>query len=377
MKSFYFFLFRSIPIFLLILFLAGFSRLMAQDENPWTEKPELELFGFVDVFYAWDFNQPTTPYRQVFFFHHNRHNEFNLNLGMIKMSVSQTKYRANFALQAGTYPNDDYVNENATLKNVYEANAGISLNKKNNLWIDAGIFISHLGFESIMSIDNWTLTRSLVIENLPYYLAGAKLTYNPSEVVEIGGLIVNGWQRIQRVQGNSLPSIGTQLLITPNEKYTFNWSTFFGTDDPDSTRRLLYFNNLYAQMQFSSEFGIVTEFDFGLRQQYKGSVEWDDWYGFALIARYDFAEKWGAALRGEFYHDRHGVIVVIEDSPNGFRTSGISLNIDFIPIPRVACRLEGRWLHSPDQIYDKDNTRVMDNFFIVTSIAVKMDKKIL
>jgi hypothetical protein len=130
-------------------------------------------------------------------------------------------------------------------------------------------------------------------------------------------------------------------------------------------------------MQFSSEFGIVTEFDFGLRQQYKGSVEWDDWYGFALIARYDFAEKWGAALRGEFYHDRHGVIVVIEDSPNGFRTSGISLNIDFIPIPRVACRLEGRWLHSPDQIYDKDITRVMDNFFIVTSIPVKMDKKLL
>jgi hypothetical protein len=50
--------------------------------------------------------------------------------------------------------------------------------------------------------------------------------------LEIAGLIVNGWQRIQRLQGNSLPSFGTQINYSPTEKITFNWSTFIGTDDP-------------------------------------------------------------------------------------------------------------------------------------------------
>ena len=100
-------------------------------------------------------------------------------------------------------------------------------------------------------------------------------------------------------------------------------------------------------------------------------------YGITLIARYNFAKKWATALRGELYYDNKGVIVTIEDSPNGFRTSGLSLNIDFIPIPQLACRLEGRWLHSPDQIYVNSETSVTDNFFITASIAVKFGKKVL
>jgi hypothetical protein len=51
------------------------------------------------------------------------------------------------------------------LKNIYEANVGISLNKKNNLWVDAGVMPSHIGFESAISMDNWYLTRSLLAEN--------------------------------------------------------------------------------------------------------------------------------------------------------------------------------------------------------------------
>jgi hypothetical protein len=350
---------------------------LAQDKGSWSKPPELELQGYVDVFYAYDFNQPTTPYRQDFFFHHNRHNEFNLNLGLIKMTVNQTKYRASFALQAGTYPNDNYASEPQTLKNVFEAYAGISLNKKNNLWIDVGIFPSHLGFESAISMDNWTLTRSLVAENSPYFLAGTFVNWTPSDLIEFGGGVFNGWQRITRVPGNSMPSFGSKLVISPGENYSINWRTFIGTDDPDSTRRMMYFSNFYAQMQFVEQFGLIANLDLGFRQQSKGSSDYNNWYGITLIARYDFAEKWGAALRGELFMDPEGEMVTIEDSPNGFRTSGISLNLDFTPIPQVACRIEGRWLHSPDQIYTKGDSRIQDDFFIVASIAVKLGKKIL
>jgi hypothetical protein len=42
---------------------------------------------------------------------------------------------------------------------------------------------SHIGFESVISADCWTLTRSLLAENSPYYETGMRLeatsTYPP------------------------------------------------------------------------------------------------------------------------------------------------------------------------------------------------------
>ena len=38
---------------------------------------------------------------------YNRHNEVNLNLGFVKAAYASTKSRANLALMAGTYANDN------------------------------------------------------------------------------------------------------------------------------------------------------------------------------------------------------------------------------------------------------------------------------
>ncbi|WP_133272779.1 outer membrane beta-barrel protein [Hymenobacter radiodurans] len=43
--------------------------------------------------------------------------------------------------------------------------------------MDTGIFTSHLGFELALSKDNWTLSRSLMAKNSPYYEAGVRITY--------------------------------------------------------------------------------------------------------------------------------------------------------------------------------------------------------
>ena len=343
-------------------------------QNPWSESPELTLSGYLNVFYTYDINQPDEDIRQPFFYSFNRHNEFNINLAYLGMSVSQAKYRASLKLQAGTYPNDNYAAEPGLLKNLLEAYAGISLNRRNNLWLEAGVFPSHLGFESPVAIENWTLTRSLANENSPYFLTGAKLTYTPSRVVEIMGIVCNGWQRIQRVEGNSFLSAGTQLVIRPKEGYTINWSTFIGTDDPDVNRRMMYFSNLFAVMQFSEKWGLIAGFDMGTRQEVKGSNAYDTWYALSAIARYRFATKWSATLRGEYYADEDGVIVALEGLPEGFMTSGISINFDYLPIQQVACRVEARWLHSPDDAYPNNGTFVQDNVFFTASIEVKMDR---
>ena len=73
--------------------------------------------------------------------------------------------------------------------------------------ITAGIFTSHIGFESAVSKDCWTLTRSILADNSPYYESGARLTYTSNNNKWlISALALNGWQRIQRPAGNSLMS---------------------------------------------------------------------------------------------------------------------------------------------------------------------------
>ena len=339
----------------------------------WKKKPIIEFNGFIDVFYVFDFNKPTTNSRQNFFFNHNRHNEFNLNLGLIKLNVNHKKYRANFALHAGTYVNDNYANEPQILKNINEANIGLSLSQKNKLWLDIGILSSHLGFESAISIENPTLTRSISAESSPYFSTGAKITYKPNENWEVSGLILNGWQRIQRLQGNSLPSFGSQINLYPNQKVKINWSTFIGTDDPDSTRRMRYFSNIYGIFHLSEKFELITGFDFGLQQDTKKSVSYNYWLTPVFIAQFSFTEKWKTSIRAEYYEDRSGVIIPTT-TPSGFVTTGISFNIDYSPIEQIICRLEGRWLNSKDKIFQAKKTPTNDNVFIGTSIAIKFSE---
>jgi hypothetical protein len=344
--------------------------LFAQQDTLWQQKPKVSVSGFVDVFYMYDFNEPEGNFRQPFLYNHNRHNEFNLNLGLVKLNLLQPKYRANLAIQTGTYANDNYAAEPGLLKNIFEANVGIAVNKKNSLWLDAGILPSHIGFESALSIDNPTLTRSLLAENSPYFLTGAKLSYQPSENWEFAALIINGWQRIQRLSGNSLPSFGTQINYTISDKITINWSTFVGTDDPDSLRRMRYFNNLYGQFQVGKRLKLTTGFDIGVQQHTKGSVKYDYWLSPIVIGQFMLSESWKTSIRAEYYQDETGIIISTS-TPNGFNTVGISLNLDYAPTKNIMCRIEGRWLQSQDNIFESTPSNTNSNFVVGGSIALK------
>src|SRR5690606_21480444 len=166
-------------------------------------------------------------------------------------------YRANLYMQGGTYVEDNYANEDEALQYIHEANVGLSLDKSDRLWIDAGIFSSHMGFESAISTENYTLSRSLAAENSPYYSAGAMLSYELNKKLMLKALVLNGWQRIKRVRGNSLMSFGSQLIYQANKNTLVNWSTFIGTDDPDYSRRMRYFSNFFVDVKLGEGWKLI------------------------------------------------------------------------------------------------------------------------
>ncbi|GAA5036117.1 hypothetical protein GCM10011506_31150 [Marivirga lumbricoides] len=334
------------------------------------DKP-LKFSGYLEAYYVYDFGNPANHNRPDFLYSFSRHNEVNLNFGYLMAEYDNDKVRGKLALMTGTYANANLSAEPGVIKNIFEANAGVKISKNKNLWIDAGIFASHIGFESAVGADTWNMTRSILAENSPYFLSGAKISYtSEDEKWFLSGLLLNGWQRIQRVDGNQTPAFGHQVTYSPNEKVTLNSSSFIGSDTPDSIRQMRYFHNLYGIFQLSEKLGLIAGFDIGIQQDAPESSTYNTWYAPVMIAKYDLSNNLSLAGRLEFYSDENGVIIP-GNTPNGFQTLGYSLNLDYAVTENALWRIEARSFNSEDLIFMNEGTPTDTNFFLGTSMSVR------
>lgn len=353
------------------------SSLLAQTPD---STAKLTFSGYAEVYYVHDFTAPkTSQERPGFLYNHKRNREVNVNLAFLKAAYAADRVRANLAVQVGTYAQYNYAAEQELVKNIFEANAGVKLAKTRDLWFDAGVFVSHIGFESAISKDCWTLTRSIVAENSPYYLAGAKLTYNsPNGKWTLLGGAFNGWQRVKRLDGYTGPAVSTQVQFRPSSALTLNWSTFFGSDRPDSLKQGRMYHNLYAIWQPAGKWGVTLGFDVGADR--KPVVEGRrvgngryTWYTPVAIVRYAATDRLRLAARAEYYDDRDGVITGIARSPqtpNGFQTFGYSLNVDYAVAPQALFRVEGRVFNSRDAIFETTAGLSRTNASLTTGLAL-------
>lgn len=358
-------IFSPLSIFFFIFLHSGNS--YSQDT---LRKNPLSVSGYVETYYCYDLANPSNHERPNFVYNHKRSHEVNINLAYLKLSYNTNLVRSNITLMGGTYPQYNLAAEQGLLRNLYEANVGLKISNKHNLWVDAGVFASHIGFESAVGKDCWNLTRSILADNSPYYEAGARLSYTSNnEKLYLAVMYINGWQRIQRVSGNTTPDFGTQLIYKPKSNFTFNWSTFVGSDYPDSLLKWRYFNNFYAQWDITKQLGLTAGFDIGIEQNAKHSSSYNVWYSPVIIMRYMPTNKLRVAARAEYYADEKQVIVYT-GTTNGFQTQGYSLNVDYLPVQNFMFRIEARMFKSKDEIFQLDNKPIQMNYFFTTVLAI-------
>ncbi|WP_419868480.1 porin [Chryseobacterium sp. CT-SW4] len=344
---------------------ASFSEAQSLDSL----KSHVTFSAYAELFYTYDFNEPANHSRQSFLYSYNRHNEVNLNLGLIKVAYQDHRMRANLALMAGTYTQDNMSAEQDALKYINEANIGIKIAKDKNVWIDAGIMPSHIGWESAIGKDNTNLTRSLAAENSPYFETGAKISYTSDNGRwMLSGLVLNGWQRIAKTEGNQSLSFGHQVIYKPNDRITLNSSSFIGNDQPKDDKKMRYFHDLYGSFQLTDAFSAIIGFDIGAEQKSKHSKQYNLWYTPNILMRYQIDDQWALAGRLEYYSDKNGVIIKTH-TPNGFQTYGYSLNLDYLIFKNVILRTEARGFTSKDAVFVKNEEHQQGNFFITTSLA--------
>lgn len=335
-----------------------------------TDSSRVTVSGYADLYYSFDADNPDDHLRPDFLVSHNRHNEVTLNLGFVKAAYDADNLRANMALMAGTYPNANLAQEEGLLKHVFEANAGVKLCKSKQVWLDAGIFPSHIGFESAISKDAWNVTRSMVADNSPYYESGLKFSYtSDNNKLYLSLLVLNGWQRIQRIDGNNTPAGGYQITFRPNDKILFNSSFFAGNEFVDNVGRVRFYHNFYTILQLHKYVGLTLGFDYGAQQIARDSDEYHEWYAPVGIVRITPADWLNIAGRVEYFHDEDGVIID-SNTPNGFKTWGYSGNIDISINENALWRFEGRVFESKDQVFILDDQPDRQNYCVTSSVVV-------
>jgi opacity protein-like surface antigen len=325
------------------------------ESNTVISQPKLEIGAYLSTYYAL-----YTEDDQVNFVKHPtmaaRNNQFGLNMAMISLAYKSTKLRSNITFHYGDVAESTWPTKYNLIQ---EANAGVQLIKK--LWLDVGVFRSHIGLESTQPRENITSSMSLANVYEPYYFSGAKLTYNLNTKLSLQLNAFNSFASIIETNKNKL--IGTSIVYNPNESLTFTYNFITGDDSPDGAKikHQRYYHNLYFTYQ-KNKWSLGAEFNFGI-QEYSKII---DTYTLStaymnsslVVVKHQTFELVGFYGRGEWFSDINEIISA--GTKMGKYTWGSTLGIEYKPLKNVAISIEGRYLKSekPNFIYNnslKDN----------------------
>ena len=376
--------------FLAIVALAAAGPLVAQSPaadagrgRPDTAKampdttPKITFDGYVDGYYAWDFDRPNN-FDRAYTTQPARHGEFNINLAFVDMRIAGPRYRGRIAVQYGTSVQSNYAGEPtighvsgpSVSQFIQEATIGYELSPA--VWVDGGIFLAHTGYESWISRDNLTYTRSLMADYSPYYEAGVKLTWQPSAAVTAQLDVVNGWQDISKY--NTPPAAGIRVDYTVNPTLTLSYDNFVGNLGADtSATQMRFYNDFIAQYNPSAAWQFAAVFDVGTQGHSTADSGTATWYGAAFIAKYHVTPRVAVVGRAERFADPDQVIVKTGLAAS-FETNSASLGTDIALMPRVLWRTELRGYWSSGRVWPahRPGEYSRDDGFAVTSLALTM-----
>ena len=333
-----------------------------KDTNQVTKK--LTLGGYADVYYGYHFQNPK-PHGAEYFYSSAFRNEFSVNLAYVDLNYTGSDVKARFIPAVGSYMEANYAAERPIFRNVFQATGAVRLFKE--IWLEAGVLPSPFGFETAISKDQLTYSRSLSAENSPYYLAGVRLGIPLTNKVSLSVYGINGWQNINET--NKSKSVATQVQYKVNDHLLLNWSSYLGNEQTTDSLKASYrfFNNFYLSFN-KGKWSVVALFDVG-RQNVSDTVR--IWHTANLKVRYNFTSKLALAGRAEYFSDPHLVIITPISPTKGFEVYGFSANVDYSPVSEVLLRLEGRSLTAKNSVFMKeDKSYGKSAFTIIASLTV-------
>jgi hypothetical protein len=313
------------------------------------EKPLWHYGGFIDLGYSLDFNFPdnhlfrnrsTTP----------RVNELDLNMAGVyvrKDATESSRWGTEWLVQAGEDSkafgfdaNLPKVSGSDVWRHFGRANVSYLAPAGNGLTLQAGLFNSFIGYESLYAKDNGNYTRAWIADYSPYLMFGVNAQYQFNERWSGAFFIINDYFHLEN--SNSVPSYGTQVQYKPASAWTLKETVYYGPDQSNTDIEFWrFFSDSIAEWK-DDELTVGFDYQIGTQKNASAPGNPRDFYtGATIETRWHIAGPWTVSVRPEFFWDRNGLMTGSEQFIKAITTTA-EYRLPYMWTNTI-CRLEYRY----------------------------------
>lgn len=316
----------------------------------------------VDTYYGWAQHQPadhtvfpttTAP----------RHNEINLNLGMLGVEVTEREgLFGKIVFQGGNYGDTIFgadptvsrgaYNSLSGLRNIQQAWAGHRFPVLSGLNVVMGLFPAYIGLDSYIPQENWNYTHNLCSDFTPYYLQGVMAQLYPRPDLKTEFWLVNGWQTLGKV-GEGFGA-GYSVAWRTGEHLSLTHNVLGGQLGEDPTRHRLFIDNSlqwrYAVRPWPGvrhvALAAVADGGYESASTRPDGAPATFFGGGGLLHRVVFNEHWAFTVRTSTFNDPQRLVALVP--PKGAPGNGPlwvgegTATLDYNPSPWMLYRFEVR-----------------------------------
>jgi Putative beta-barrel porin-2, OmpL-like. bbp2 len=220
------------------------------------------------------------------------------------------------------------------------------------LTIEAGKFVTMMGYETINAINNPLYSHSYMFGYaIPFTQTGVLGKYNFTKDLSVTAGITRGWEQSTKDDNDSIDFAG-QVAYTVNDKCTVTLSTTIGPERANNNSDYRDVFDLVVAYKLSDQLTLGANGDYGWEGHSSADGSDGQWSGIALYAAYTIDPRFTLNGRVEYFNDHDGarglgaeayeatVGVTCKPWPDNQWASGFEI------------RPEVRWDYSPTQIFE-------------------------
>ena len=189
-----------------------------------------------------------------------------------------------------------------------------------------GKFATWIGAELWESVDNPNYSRSLLYQNaIPFTHTGLAVSYPLLDNLTATGYFVNGWDTF--VDNNGAKTFGYQFIWAVAENTSFIVNGSHGAEQDEdlaegANENWRHFWDLILAFKPLANTSINLNFDYGTEEGAEGigggfyaspTGRNGQWWGFAGIINQDLSDAVGVAFRGEYFDDKDGARLGVDE----------------------------------------------------------------
>jgi len=301
--------------FVFFLALAGVGGIAAQTvAQPANTLPQWHYGVFADLAYLKDTNSPAND---LYRFRSTTPNVdepvLDMAAGFVrKDAIPESRWGMELTLQggkdsqefgySGTAPN---LAGSRWLRHLGPTNISYLAPVGRGLTIQAGVFSSLIGYESLYAKDNFAYTRAWGADYTPYLMMGINAGYAATDKLTLSAFLINGYAHLSRP--NHAPTTGGQMAYKATGHTTLKETLLYGPQQANTAPQYWrFFSDSIAEWK-AERFTTALEYQAGEEKASTADATRALWMAAMLPLHWAPGGPWSFTVRPEVIWDRNGL----------------------------------------------------------------------